>query len=195
MVFVAAPHWRGTGAPSEVALRVELTRCQPVGGRPLFAHLRLLSDVSNRPIADIPDRCRERPRTIRRANARDRPAKPEPCAATPRRPALEGRSGPEGYDSEGRRRASSPASSAWRRVFVLANTAFNWVRAVSRLTPTAAAAESIPTPEASLVASLASAAVRPKAAHKFFELGRSGDLRSVRRRIRRPNGTNRCRTP
>ena len=139
-----------------------------------------------RRIADIPDRCRERPRSIRMANARDRPAKPEPCAATPRRPALEGRSGPEGYDFEGRRRASSPASSAWRRVFVLANTAFNWVRAVSRLTPTEAAAESIPTPEASLVASLASAAVRPKAAHKFFELGRSGDLRSVRRRIRRP---------
>ena len=65
-------------------------------------------------------------------------------------------------------------------MFVLANTAFNWVRAVSRLTPTEAAAKSIPTPEASLVASLASAAVRPKAAHKFFELGRSGDLRSVR---------------
>ena len=122
-----------------------------------------------RRIADIPDSCRERPRTIRRANARDRPAKPEPCAETPRRPALEGRSGPEGYDFEGRRRARSPASSAWRRVFVFANTALSWVRAVSRLTPSEAAAASIPTPEASC-GQFGLGGVRPNAAHKFFEL-------------------------
>ena len=88
--------------------------------------------------------------------------------------------------SEGRKRARSPASSAWRRVFVLANTAFNWLRAVSRLTPSEDAAPSIPTPEASFAASFASAAVKPNAAQNCVASGRSRDLRSVNRRITRP---------
>ena len=63
---------------------------------------------------------------------------------------------------------------------------FNWVRAVSRLTPSEAAAPSIPEPEASFAANFASAAVRPNAAQNCVASGRSGDLRSVNRRIRRP---------
>ena len=83
------------------------------------------------------------------------------------------------HELEGRKRARSSASSAWRRVFVLAKTAFNWLRAVSRLTPSEDAAPSIPTPEASFAASFASATVRPNAAQNCVASGRSGDLRSV----------------